>query len=436
MSGISGLLRRIGLGDRKHWSWALYDFGNSGFATTIMAVLLPIYFFDVAAKHLPENIRTAYWGYGAGISLLFVALMSPLLGAAADSFGKKKFFILAFTVLGCVSSAALWFVGEGDWPLAMTAYVFGNIGFSGALIFYDSLLPHITHHDQSDHVSLAGYALGYLGGGILLALNLAWISNPEFWGFAGKGDAVRASFISVGVWWFVFTMPLLIWVDEPSVGDSASKTWSEAFSAAFKSLRITFREIRSYRRVLLFLIAFWVYSDGIGTIIKMATTYGREIGIDQSSLIAAMLATQLLGLPFTFLYSPIVSRFSAKTGLLISLAIYSLISVLAFFMTSAAHFWGLAIMIAFVQGGSQALSRSIFSGMIPKGRSAEFFSFFSVSSKFAGVLGPLIFGLMAQGTGSGRGSILLLVLFFAVGALLVAPLDLSPLTAERKNQRS
>lgn len=357
----------------------------------------------------------------------FVALLSPFLGAAADSFGKKKFFIFIFTILGCVSTAGLWFVGAGDWSLAVTLYILGNIGFSGSLIFYDSLLPHVAHHDQSDHLSLAGYALGYLGGGILLALNLAWITRPELWGFSGKGEAVRASFVSVGVWWLMFTLPLMFWVDEPAPGNVAVRNWLEAFSAAWRSLKSTLFALRSYRRVFLFLIAFWVYSDGIGTIIKMATTFGREMGIDQSSLIAAMLATQILGLPFTFIYSPFVARFSAKTGLLISLGLYSLISVLAFFMTTAAHFWVLAIMIAFVQGGSQALSRSIFSGLVPKGQSAEFFSFFSVSSKFAGVLGPLIFGLMAQGTGSGRGSILFLIVFFVVGALLIAPLDLRPL---------
>ena len=430
MNQLTALFRRIGLSDRKHWAWALYDFGNSGFATTIMAVLLPIYFFDVAAKTLPENIRTAYWGYGSGASLLFVAMLSPLLGAMADSFGKKKFFILFFTLMGCVATAALWFVGDGDWSLAMVAYIFGNIGFSGALIFYDSLLPHITSHEDSDHISLAGYALGYLGGGILLAINLAWITKPDLWGFAGKGEAVRASFVSVSIWWLIFTMPMMVWIDEPAVEGKASLTWTHAFHDACRSLRSTFLEIRSYKRVLVFLIAFWIYSDGIGTIIKMATTYGREIGIDQSSLILAMLATQFLGLPLTFVYSPLVARFSAKSGLLISLVIYGLISILAYFMSTAAHFWVLAIMIAFVQGGSQALSRSIFSGLIPKGRSSEFFSFFSVSSKFAGVFGPVLFGLMAQGTGSGRASILFLVLFFAVGAFILVPLDLTPLSRE------
>lgn len=428
MGRVQAMFERLGLRDRKQWSWALYDFGNSGFATTIMAVLLPIYFFDVAAKHLPENIRTAYWGYGAGVALLFVALLSPLLGALADSFGKKKFFLILFTLLGCASSAALWFINEGDWWLAILFYILGNIGFSGALIFYDSFLPHITDRDQQDHVSLAGYAMGYLGGGLLLALNLAWITNPEFWGFAGKGEAVRASFVSVGVWWFLFTMPLLVWLEEPAQERVKATSWKSAFFAACRSLKQTFAEIRSYRRVLIFLVAFWIYSDGIGTIIKMATTYGREIGIEQSSLISAMLATQLLGLPFTFIYNPLVSRFSAKVGLLISLSVYGLICCLGYFMTTAAHFWALAVMIAFVQGGSQALSRSIFAGLIPKTKSAEFFSFFSVSSKFSGVLGPLVFGLMAQGTGSGRGSILFLVLFFIVGALMVAPLDLSPIT--------
>ena len=425
MFAKQGLFRRIGLGDRKKWAWALYDFGNSGFATTIMAVLLPIYFFDVAAKILPENLRTAYWGYASGAALFFIALFSPFFGAMADSFGKKKFFTMIFTLLGCVATAALWFVREDDWPLAVFAYIIGSIGFSGALTFYDSLLPHVADERDADHTSLAGYALGYLGGGVLLAINLAWILKPELWGFAGKGDAVRASFVSVSIWWFTFTMPMMLFVPEPKVDGHQSESWTGAVFDSWRRLRLTFAEIRQYKSALIFLIAFWIYSDGIGTIIKMATTYGREIGIDQSTLITAMLATQLLGFPFTFIYSPIVARFSAKTGLIASLVIYSVICALGYFMTSPSHFWILAILIAFVQGGSQALSRSIFSSLIPAGRSSEFFSFFSVSSKFAGVLGPVIFGVMAQATGSGRGSILFLILFFVVGALMVSKIDLS-----------
>ena len=428
---FSSFLRRIssqlGLRHRAQWAWAMYDWGNSAFATTVMAVLLPIYFFDVAAKVLPEHVRTAYWGYGSGLSLMFVAVLAPLLGAMADVFGKKKFFLAIFTLLGCVSTGALWFVGAGDWILAVAVYILANIGFAGAIIFYDSLLPHVSHDDvEAAKLSLAGYALGYLGGGLLLALNMLWMLKPAVWGFAGKGEAVRASFVSVAIWWGLFTVPLLLWVEEPAIHGDRATSWIDATSTAWQRLRVTFLEIRSYRRVLMFLVAFWLYSDAIGTIIKMSTTYGLEIGIDQNTLILAMLVVQILGLPFTFLYAPIAARFSAKSALVGTLVIYCGICVLGFRMSTPFDFWLLAILIAFVQGGSQALSRSIFSGMIPKERSSEFFSFFSASSKFAGIFGPLIFGAVAQVTGNGRMSILFLIAFFVIGGIMVARTDLSP----------
>jgi MFS transporter, UMF1 family len=420
------LTSQLGLASREQWAWALYDWGNSAFATTIIAVLLPIYFFDVAAKILPINLRTAYWGYGSAAAMLVVALLSPFLGAVADIYGKKKLFLAGFTVLGCVGSAILCFVGEGDWLLALTAYILASIGFSASMIFYDSLLPHITKSgDEANRVSVAGYALGYLGGGLLLALNLAWILKPEFWGFVSKSAAVRASFLSVAVWWFLFSIPVLWFVPEPPSTGPVTTSWRGASISAVKRLRVTFTAIRNHRRVLMFLIAFWIYSDGIGTIIRMATTYGREIGIDQSNLTLAMLLVQILGLPLTLIYGPIASKFSPKRALLGSLAVYAGICVLGYFMTTAWHFWLLAIMIAAVQGGSQALSRSIYSGMIPKESSSEFFAFFSVSSKFAGVMGPMIFGVIAQASGNGRASILFLIAFFVVGGVLVAQTDLT-----------
>ena len=425
-SRLLRLGQRYGIGTKEQLAWALYDWGNSAFATTIMAVLLPIYFFDVAAKELPQNIRTAYWAYASGASLVFIAILSPLLGAIADSFAKKKFFLTSLTTLGVIGTAILWFVKEGDWVLATTAYVFGNIGFFGSMIFYDSLLPYVASDEESNRVSLAGYALGYLGGGVLLALNLMWILKPEVFGFAGKGEAVRMSFLSAAIWWGVFTVPVLWFVPEPKVPAGGPTSWTAATVAAWKQLSGTFHDIRRYRNIMFFLIAFWLYSDGIGTIIKMATTYGREIGIDQGNLIMAMLAVQLLGLPLTFLYAPLTRRIPAKTALLITLGVYAGICVFGYWMTTPLHFWMLAVLVAFVQGGSQALSRSIFSKMIPKGRSSEFFSFYSVSSKFAGVFGPLLFGLVAQFVGDGRQGILFLVSFFVFGGWILFKTDTSP----------
>jgi len=416
------LLGKFGLKGRAQWSWAFYDWGNSGFATTIMTAILPIYFFDVAAKDLGENVRTALWAYISAGSLLVTALLSPLLGALADLYGRKKMFLAIFTVLGIIGSALLYFVGEGDYVIASIAYLIGNIGFSGGMIFYDCLLPHIAEEDERDAVSLSGFAFGYLGGGLLLLANMLWIMNFDAWGFASKSDAVRWSFLSVAVWWGLSTIPVMLWVEEPKTTARPDRDL-HPFRNAWERLQGTFRDLKRYRQVMLFLIAFWIYSDGIGTVMKMATTYGREIGISQSNLMLSLLAVQFLGLPCTLFYTPLMNRFKPKSLLLGTLGVYSLVCILGYYLESAWQFWMLAIMVAMVQGGSQALSRSIFANMIPKSRSGEFFSFFSVSAKFAGVFGPAMFGVISQVMGESRLSILSLLILFIGGAFLLMKVD-------------
>jgi UMF1 family MFS transporter len=417
---------KLGIKNRAQLAWCMYDWGNSGFATTIMAVILPIYFFDVAAKSLPENLRTAYWGYCSAVSLVSIAFLCPILGAIADAYGKKKLLTAVFTAIGVLGTSLLYFVGPGDWLLACFGYFLGNIGFTGGIVFYDSMLPHISSEQEADGLSLAGFALGYLGGGILLAINLLWIQQSESWGFADKGEAVRASFLSVAAWWAIFTLPLMIFVKEPPAEERERAPLPKVIHTAVQRLSQTWREIKSYRNLLIFLVAFYLYSDGIGTIIKMATTYGRGIGIEQGTLITAMLVVQLLGLPLTFAYGPLTRKFSAKPVLMGALAVYAFICVFGYFMTTATHFWILAILVACVQGGAQGLSRSIFSNLVPKHKSSEFFAFYSVSSKFAGIIGPTLFGLIAQFSGESRSSILILIVFFIVGGWLVSRVQLHP----------
>lgn len=417
-------LRALGLHRRELRAWAMYDWANSAFVTTIVAAVLPIYYAKVAASDLPGHVRTAYWSYTHVVALTIIALLSLLLGAVADYTGAKKRFLAGFAMLGIAGSAALWFAGQGDWLLASGCFVLGNIGFSMANVFYESFLPHIAGNDEIDRVSTAGYAIGYVGGGILLAVNLAWIQMPETFGFADAGVATRASFISVAVWWAIFTIPILRRVPEPRRElEVEEQRGMNPVAVAFGRLARTFREVREHRDLFVFLLAFWLYNDGILTIIKMATIYGTEIGLGQGHLIGALLLVQFLGIPATFAYGALAGRIGAKRGIYLALVVYTLISGLSYFMTDAWHFWALACVVGLVQGGSQALSRSLYGSMVPPGKSAQFFGFYSISSKIGSIFGPFVFGVVVHLTGAGRLGILSLLVFFVSGAILLARVD-------------
>jgi len=422
--GVAGLLDTVGLSRPELRAWALYDFANSAFVTTVMAAILPIYYHQAAAVNLPENLRTAYWGYTQTVALLVIAWLSPLLGAAADYLGAKKKFLAGFAFSGAIASLLLYFVEEGDWLYASVVFIVGNIGFAGSEVFYESLLPHIARKDEIDLVSTAGYAVGYVGGGLLLALQLAWITYPRTFGMADAPQATRIAFLSVGVWWALFTVPLLRTVIEPTRRLEAGETRTiHPLTAALRRNIETFRELRRHRHAFLFLLAFWLYNDGINTIIKMATIYGAEIGIGQGDLIGALLLVQFLGVPATFLYGALTGRLGAKNGIYLALWVYCGISVLGYFMEEAWHFWVLAAVVALVQGGSQALSRSLFAVMIPAGKSSQFFGFYNVSGKFGNIAGPLIFAVISQLAGGSRLSILSLVVFFAAGMAVLRQVD-------------
>lgn len=418
-----GVLTTLGLDRKELRAWAMYDWANSAFTTTIMAAVMPIYFHDVAGVNLAEHDRTAYWGYTSGIAMLIIALAAPALGAIADSMGARKKFLKWFIALGVSSSAGMYFIGKGDWQLAAILFIIGNIGFAGGNIFYDALLPSIANKEEIDRVSTAGFAMGYIGGGLLLALNLAWILKPEFFGIPDKGMAVRLSFLSVAIWWLVFSRPLFKHVKEP-VQIKLSTDLGTAIDIAFGRLKTTFSQIKRFKHIMLFLFGFWFYSDGVGTIIKMATIYGRELGIGSSHLIGALLLVQFVGIPATFAFGMIADRSGTKPAMIASLIIYMFICVLGFYMNSAWHFWVLAVLVALVQGGCQGLSRSLYASIIPESKSTEFFSFFSVSLKFAGIFGPLLFGAIAQLTGGSRYSILFLISFFVIGIIVMINLDL------------
>ena len=403
-------------------SWCLYDWANSAFATTIMAAVLPVFYSSVAGANLSKTTVSSYWGYTNTIAMLIVAFTAPILGALADHSGIKKRFLALFAGMGVVSTAMLVLVGKGDWFLASLLYIIGMVGFSGGNNFYDSLLPHVAGEKDIDRISSYGYALGYLGGGILLAFNLAMILKPQWFGIPDAEWGTRYSFLTVGVWWTLFSVPILKNVPEPPIVPIPGES-SNPLRASLQRLSLTIHNLRQYRQAFKFLVAFWLYNDGIGTIISMAVIFGAEINIPQGHLIGSILAVQFIGIPFTILFGRLAGWMGTKRTIFLGLAVYAGISLGGYFIQTALHFWILAVLVGFVQGGTQALSRSLFGTMIPKTRSAEFFSFYDVSSKFAGIIGPFVFGLVGQMTGSSRLSVVALVIFFVGGGIILSTVN-------------
>ncbi|MBT2218236.1 MFS transporter [Virgibacillus dakarensis] len=398
-------------------SWMLYDFGNSAFATTIMAAVLPVFYYDVAAVGLKESLATSYWGYSQSIAVLIVAVLAPFLGAISDYSAAKKKFLRFFAYMGIIASVLLAFVGEGDYLFASILLIVGTIGFSSANIFYDAFLLEIADEEDIDKVSSGGFAVGYIGGGVLLAINILMILKYQWFGMPNATVASQVSFATVGVWWFIFSLPLFKNIREEK--KTAVKRNQSYMKIGFARVTSTFREIKQYKHLLIFLLAFWMYNDGISTIIKMATIYGRDIGIDANALIAALLITQFVGIPCTFFFGWLAKKITAKKALYITLYAYMGIVILGYFMSSALHFYLLAICVGIVQGGAQSLSRSIYGRMVPEDKHAEFFGFYGISSKFAAIFGPFLFGLVGQLTGSSRLAIVSLVFFFIVGIILL-----------------
>ncbi|MGD0627370.1 MAG: MFS transporter [Thermodesulfobacteriota bacterium] len=399
-------------------SWCMYDWANSAFAATIMAAVLPFFYSSVAGATLSKTTASSYWGYTNTIAMLIVAFSAPVLGALADHGGMKKKFLAGFAALGIASTVSLVSVGRGEWFLASTLYILGMVGFSGGNNFYDSLLPHVAGEEEIDRISSYGYAFGYLGGGLLLILNLTMIMKPGLFGIPDAEWGARYSFVTVAIWWAIFSIPILKNVSEPPVVPIAGES-SHPLRASLQRLSLTFHNLRKYREAFKFLVAFWLYNDGIGTIISMAVIFGAEINIAQEHLIGAILAVQFIGIPFSVLFGHLAGKIGSKKSIFLGLGVYTGIAIGGYFIQTALHFWILAILVGFVQGGTQALSRSLFGTLIPKSRSAELYSFYDVSSKFAGIIGPLVFGLVGQMTGSSRLSIVALVVFFIGGSLIL-----------------
>lgn len=419
-------LERLGLGRPDIRAWAMYDWANSAFQTTIIAAVFPIYFHKVAAAGLAPAEATSRFAWATTIAILIVAIIAPLLGAVADYAAMKKRLLGVFLAIGVVATGAMYWIERGDWLFALVLFVIGNVGVAGSVVFYDSLLPHLVGPSDLDRVSSAGYALGYIGGGVLLALNLAMIQKPALFGIPDAGMATRLSLASVAVWWLVFSIPLFRRVPEPPrrIEPDETPRMNPVLTGGRRLLE-TFHELRKYRQAFLLLLAFLLYNDGIQTIIRMATTYGSEVGIDESAMILALLITQFIGVPFAFLFGALADRIGAKRAIFGGLAVYAGITVLGYYMKNATQFLALAALVGMVQGGTQALSRSLFASMIPRHKSSEFFGFFGVFERYAGILGPAVFAWVSAHSGTSRSAILSVIAFFVLGAALLTRVDVA-----------
>jgi len=406
---------------RAVWSWAFYDWANSAYSTTVMAGFFPLFFKEYWADPHNPSQSTFYLGMANSIASMVVAALAPLLGSVADQCSAKKKFLTFFAFLGVIMTGGLWMVAQGNWQMAVLFYVIATIGFSSGIVFYDALLPGLASEERVDAVSSLGFGIGYLGGGLLFLVNVFMYLKPELFGIPDGATAIKLSFLSVAVWWAVFTIPLILFVPEPKNYENID--FNNAIRMGWVQLVQTFKEIRNMKVVGTFLLAYWFYIDGVDTIIRMAVDYGMSLNFPGESLIIALLIVQFVAFPAALIYGWLASKIGAKTGIMVGIIAYSFITLLGYFMTEAWHFYVLAILIGLFMGGIQALSRSLYTRIIPPDKSAEFFGFYNMLGKFAAIIGPALMGTIALVTGSARLSILSILLLFILGAFFLNKVD-------------
>jgi UMF1 family MFS transporter len=399
-------------------SWALYDWANSAFATTVLAGFFPVFFQKFWSTGVDPTVSTSRLGFANAIAGVVVALLAPALGAIADRTAGRKRQLVAWSMIGVVGTAALGFVQQGEWQWAAACFVLAGIGFNAANVFYDALLLDVSRPDELDKVSAFGYSMGYLGGGLLFAFNVLMTLRPEWFGLDDAAQAVQVSFLTVALWWFVFTLPLARNVRErPSTGSSVGL--GVAVRDGLRELRSTVRHLGQYRHITLFLVAYWLYIDGVHTIYMMAVDYGVALGLPSSSLLAALLLTQFVAFPSALVLGWLGNRWGPKRGILLCIAVYLAATVYAWFLDTVAEFFALAVVVGLVQGGIQSLSRSMFGRLVPEGKGGEFFGFFNLMGKFASFLGPMLIAVVALATGDSRLSVTSLAILFVLGGLVL-----------------
>jgi len=375
------------------WGWVMYDWANSAFATTVMAGFFPIFFKQYWSYGVDVNMSTAQLGFGNSIASLLVALMAPFLGAIADKGSMKKKFLIFFAYLGVLMTAGLFMVHKGQWAVAIFVYVMGVIGFSGANVFYDAILPAITTEDKIDFVSSLGFSMGYLGGGLLFLINVLMTLMPQTFGLPDAAAAVRFSFLSVAVWWGLFTIFTIAWVPEDT-SVAKVKRGESIVTAGIRQLVNTFKKVRHLKTVFLFLLAYWFYIDGVDTIIRMAVDYGLSLGFESNDLIVALLLVQFVGFPAALVFGKLGERWGVRKAIYLAIGFYMCITLWGTMIARKEEFYILAAFIGLVQGGIQALSRSYYSRLIPKNQAAEYYGFYNMLGKFAAIIGPALMGIV------------------------------------------
>jgi len=404
--------------NKKVLSWAFYDWANSAFATTVMAGFFPIFFKSFWAGDLTGPESSAWLGTANSVSGLVIVCIAPFLGALADITNKKKLFLGLFAFLGIITTGSLFFIAQGMWVTAMMVYIFACIGFSGGNVFYDSLLINVSSDQNRNRVSALGYSLGYLGGGFLFVLNVAMYQSPEFFGIKSITEAVLFSFLSVSVWWGVFSIPIFRFVNEDPINKVEIKA-SNLFIESLQRVISTFKDIRQYKTLSLFLLAYWLYMDGVDTIVRMALAYGADIGLDASDMILALIITQFVGFPATILYGILGDKLGLKLMLSVGIIGYIFVTIFSIFITNISGFYFLATVIGLFQGGVQSISRTIFSQLIPPEKATEFFGFYNLVGKSAVVFGPILVGWIAYIFDNPDYGILSLLLLFIPGLLVL-----------------
>ena len=403
-------------------AWSFYDWANSAFATTVMAGFFPIFFKEYWSNTDSVTLSTWYLGLANSIASIIVAAMAPFLGAVADRGTAKKKFLILFAFLGIIGTGSLWIVGQGQWQMAVMLYIIASVGFLGGNIFYDSLLPGITSKKKIDYASSLGFALGYIGGGILFLINVLMYKNPDMFGIPDGATAIRISFIMVAVWWAVFSILIMVFVKEPRIHHPIGLM--KAVGAGWGQLGKTIREIRHLKVVGTFLLAYWLYIDGVDTLIRMAVDYGTSLGFPASSLITALLLVQFVGFPATLAYNWFAFKVGIKKAIYVAICGYIGITIFGVFVQELWHFYAIAVLIACFQGGIQALSRSMYSRIIPKEKAAEFYGFYNMLGKFAAIIGPPLMGYVGLVTGNPRMGILAISVLFIAGAFILTKVDL------------
>jgi MFS transporter, UMF1 family len=417
-------LDRVGLNRPELRGWAMYDWANSAFQTTVVTAVFPRFFADYAAAGMSPTEATTTFAWASTLAAVIVAVMGPVLGAIADYRAAKKRLLAGSLAIGVTATAMMAGITRGGWEFAAAVFIVSNIAFAASLVFYDSLLPHIASRAELDRVSTAGYAIGYIGGGVMLVINLVWILSPGTFGLPDAVSAIKLSFLSVAVWWLLFSIPLFRRVPEPRATDARMRG-RNVVVVGFRLAWQTLQELRRYPNAFLMLVAFLLYNDGIQTMIKMSSIYGAEAGIDANAQIAAFVLVQFVGIPFSFLFGAMAERIGAKPALFLALVVYTIVSIIGYFLSQTWHFFALAFLVGTVQGGSQGLSRSLFARMIPKDKSSEYFGFFSVFEKFGQIFGPLVFAAAVTLFGSSRSAVLSVIFFFIVGALVLTRVDVA-----------